>query len=58
MPVSTTINGTSRALQEARARGAHTVRVKADVLEALLNGYQLLAAAFAEIESKKENENG
>lgn len=57
MSAPKTINGTNKALDEAQAKGAHTVRVHVDVLEALLNGYTLLAVALEEAEKRKA-ENG
>lgn len=53
-----TIAATKRALAEAHAKGAHTVRISTNILDALLGAHILVAAAFTEIEARKESENG
>jgi len=54
MSAPNTISGADRALTEARDKGAHSVRISADLLEMLLGAHQLLSAAFKEIESKND----
>lgn len=53
MPINT-ISTAERELQRVRDRGANTVRISADLLEALLGAHALLSAAFQEIETKNE----
>lgn len=58
MSISHTIHGTARALDEAQAKGAHTVRVHVDVLETLLNASTLLALALKKVDEREANNAG
>lgn len=42
-------------LRRARSRGAHSVRISADLLDMLLNAHSLLSAAFEEVERREGN---
>ena len=55
MSAPSNVTQAANALQEARTKGSHTVRVSADLLEMLLNGYGLLSLAFAEIDERESN---
>jgi len=56
MSLATNVNQAIKALEVSRAKGSHSVRVGADLLEMLINSNLLLQAAFLEIDKKVDNE--
>ena len=54
MGAPNTITGAQKALEEAQARGAHTVRINVQVLEILLSGHALLGAVMKRSIEKME----
>lgn len=55
MAVSNTIASVRKALEDAQSKGAHSVRISTNILDALLGAHILVSAAFREIEERKSD---